>query len=146
MKWSADSDKKSLADAQAALESVLATVRCSSCVVRVTLSLALPQVKAVPGVRSVQRVVCGGCLDFKVSFSSSRPPSRGICRLEHARVRHAPRFRPHDTLQVIVALSADAFGAWEQSGFAPEQQFLAQVNAIAGVSQVETQTYTLMTM
>jgi hypothetical protein len=45
-----------------------------------------------------------------------------------------------------VALSADTFGAWEQSGFAPEAQFLAQVNAIDGITQVETQTYTLMTM
>merc|ERR1719326_2479244 len=48
MKWSADDDKKSLASAQVALNEVL------------------PTLKALPGVKSVQRVVCGGCLDFKV--------------------------------------------------------------------------------
>jgi hypothetical protein len=29
--------------------------------------LTFAQVKAVPGVQSVQRVVCGGCHDFKVT-------------------------------------------------------------------------------
>ena len=48
MKWSADNEKESLAKAQKALTEKLATI------------------KAVPGVVSVQRVVCGGCLDFKV--------------------------------------------------------------------------------
>ncbi|CAJ1395671.1 unnamed protein product [Effrenium voratum] len=47
-KWSADNDKASLDAAQEALDSVLA------------------EVKKVDGVQSVQRVVCGGCLDFKV--------------------------------------------------------------------------------
>ena len=47
-KWSPDDDKKSLVEAQKALESVL------------------DDVKAVDGVEGVQRVVCGGCLDFKV--------------------------------------------------------------------------------
>lgn len=47
-KWSADDGKKSLVEAQKALESIL------------------PDVKSVDGVEGVQRVVCGGCLDFKV--------------------------------------------------------------------------------
>lgn len=47
-KWSHDNDDQSLVDAQKAISSLLA------------------QVKAVDGVKSVQRVVCGGCLDFKV--------------------------------------------------------------------------------
>ncbi|CAK9042486.1 unnamed protein product [Durusdinium trenchii] len=47
-KWSADKDKASLEAAQELLKSVIADV------------------KAVAGVKSVQRVVCGGCLDFKV--------------------------------------------------------------------------------
>ena len=47
-KWSGDNEKASLASAQKALDSVLA------------------EVKAVDGVKGVQRVVCGGCLDFKV--------------------------------------------------------------------------------
>ena len=49
MKWSADDDKASLAAAQGVLNDMTATI------------------KAIPGVKSVQRVVCGGCLDFKVS-------------------------------------------------------------------------------
>ena len=47
-KWSDDADKASLQEAQKLLNSVIADV------------------KAVDGVKSVQRVVCGGCLDFKV--------------------------------------------------------------------------------
>mmetsp|Transcript_50385 Transcript_50385/g.75306 ORF Transcript_50385/g.75306 Transcript_50385/m.75306 type:complete len:146 (-) Transcript_50385:70-507(-) len=50
-KWSADNDKASLAAAQKALNEVLADV------------------KKVDGVKGVQRVVCGGCLDFKVITS-----------------------------------------------------------------------------
>ena len=48
LKWSADSGKKSLADVQATLN-------------KYTTSL-----KGVDGVKSVQRVVCGGCHDYKV--------------------------------------------------------------------------------
>ena len=91
-KWSEDGDKASLVAAQKALESVAA------------------RVKAVPGVKSVQRVVCGGCHDFKV----------------------------------VVALDAGAFGDWAAAEFAPEAEFLEAVKAIAGVTHVETQTYTLM--
>lgn len=47
-KWSPDEDKKSLASAQQ------------------TLSVFKSAIKGVDGVKSVQRVVCGGCLDFKV--------------------------------------------------------------------------------
>jgi hypothetical protein len=50
-KWSADNDKKSLQDAQKLLNSVLADL------------------KKLDGVKDVQRVVCGGCLDFKVITS-----------------------------------------------------------------------------
>ena len=52
-KWSTDDDKHSLQQAQALLDSVLSDV------------------KAVDGVKQVQRVVCGGCLDFKVIISVS---------------------------------------------------------------------------
>lgn len=48
-KWSADNDKASLVAANKAINEILA------------------QVKGTDGVISVQRVVCGGCLDFKVS-------------------------------------------------------------------------------
>lgn len=92
MKWSADSDKKSLADVQATLNKFTASL------------------KSVDGVKSVQRVVCGGCLDYKV----------------------------------IVSLPADKWGAWEAKKFSPEAEFLAEVKNISGVTQIETQTYTLM--
>ena len=92
-KWAEEDDKKTLTAAQAALDARLA------------------QVKAVAGVQSVQRVVCGGCQDFKV----------------------------------IVKLDADSFGAWEAAEFAPEKEFLAEIEA-AGLKRVETQTFTLETL
>ena len=52
-KWTTDSDKKSLADVQKEFTKIL------------------PQVKTLPGLVSVQRVVCGGCQDFKVGICSS---------------------------------------------------------------------------
>ena len=58
----------------------------------------------------VQRVVCGGCLDFKV----------------------------------IVALEAGKFGSWSDAQFPPEESFLAALKAIDGITEIETQTYTLM--
>ena len=91
LKWSPDDDKKSLASVQQ------------------TLSLFAASMKAVPGCKSVQRIVCGGCLDYKV----------------------------------IVALDADKFAAWEAAKFAPEEEFLRSLKAISGVSQIETQTYTI---
>ena len=91
-KWSADDDKKSLAELQKVLDKTKA------------------EIKAIDGVKSVQRIVCGGCLDFKV----------------------------------VVALPEPKYGAWESAGHAPEAAFLKKIKGIAGVSVVETQTYTLM--
>lgn len=91
-KWSADNNKASLAAAQKLLDSVTA------------------EVKAVDGAKSVQRVVCGGCLDFKV----------------------------------ITALDAEKFGDWEKAAFKPEAEFLEKLKAIDGITEVETQTFTLM--
>ena len=54
-KWSADDDKKSLAELQKVLEATKDAI------------------KAVDGVKSVQRVVCGGCLDFKVVIALPEP-------------------------------------------------------------------------
>ena len=92
LKWTAENDKASLMKVQEALQEVEA------------------KIKAVNGVKKVQRIVCGGCLDYKV----------------------------------IVALDAADFGAWGESKFAPEEEFLAACKAIPGVSSVETQTYTIM--
>lgn len=47
-KWSPDDDKKSLVEAQKALTEVL------------------DEIKSVDGFKKVDRVVCGGCMDFKV--------------------------------------------------------------------------------
>eukprot|EP00549_Striatella_unipunctata_P003729 CAMPEP_0118705570 /NCGR_PEP_ID=MMETSP0800-20121206/19939_1 /TAXON_ID=210618 ORGANISM="Striatella unipunctata, Strain CCMP2910" /NCGR_SAMPLE_ID=MMETSP0800 /ASSEMBLY_ACC=CAM_ASM_000638 /LENGTH=112 /DNA_ID=CAMNT_0006607735 /DNA_START=104 /DNA_END=442 /DNA_ORIENTATION=+ len=93
-KWSGDNEKASLVAAEKAIEAVLS------------------KVKAVDGVKGVQRVVCGGCLDFKI----------------------------------ITSLPADKFGAWEGDQFAPEEEFLTTLKAIDGITEVETQTYTLMPM
>merc|ERR1719264_2121665 len=66
-------------------------------------------VSSVEGATSVQRIVCGGCHDFKV----------------------------------VTKLPKKDFEAWEAKQFAPEQEFLAAVKKIAGITAVETQTYTL---
>merc|ERR1719410_911845 len=47
-KWSMDDDKNSLAELQKILNE------------------SKDEIKAIDGLQSVQRVVCGGCLDFKV--------------------------------------------------------------------------------
>ena len=93
-KWSDDSDKKSLAEAQKLLTSVI------------------DDLKKVDGVKGVQRIVCGGCKDFKV----------------------------------ITSLSADKFEGWSKDEFPPEKDFLEKLEAIDGISTVETQTYTIMPM
>ena len=48
LKWSADSDKKSLQSVQQ------------------TLTIFEKELSKLPGLKSVQRIVCGGCLDYKV--------------------------------------------------------------------------------
>ena len=53
LKWSADDDKKSLVSTQQ------------------TLSLFIPALKNIDGLKSVQRIVCGGCLDYKVIIALS---------------------------------------------------------------------------
>jgi hypothetical protein len=51
-KWSPNNDKKSLAEAQQVLNKYTA------------------ELKQIKGVTSVQRVVCGGCMDFKVVIAA----------------------------------------------------------------------------
>ena len=93
-KWNPDNDKKSLQEAQKLLNDVVT------------------ELKAIDGVKSVQRIVCGGCQDFKI----------------------------------ITALDAAKFGTWSEAAFAPEESFLAKLKAIDGISQVETQTFTIATV
>mgnify|MGYP005995591551 CR=1 FL=1 len=90
-KWSEADEKASLSAAQAALDAIL------------------PSIKAIDGAK-VQRVVCGGCLDFKV----------------------------------IISMPADKFGKLEEAAI--EEGFLSSLRAVPGLSAVETQTYTLMSM
>eukprot|EP00667_Euglena_gracilis_P006452 EG_transcript_6501 len=89
-KWSKDNDSASLVAAQKVLDQYL------------------PKLKAIEG-SHVQRVVCGGCLDFKV----------------------------------VTSVPSDRFGAWQDGEFDPEHAFLRELKAIPGITQVETQTYTL---
>jgi hypothetical protein len=48
--------------------------------------------------------------------------------------------------QVSTALPMEKFGEWEKKEFAPEQDFIAELKKIEGVSAVETQTLTFMKM
>ena len=70
----------------------------------------LPTIKGISKDITVNRLVCGGCLDFKL----------------------------------MMTVPLDDFGPWEESGYAPEAEFLEKIKAIDGVSQVETQTITNM--
>lgn len=90
-KWSADDDKAFLTAAQNALDDILADA------------------SAMEGCASIQRIVCGSCLDFKV----------------------------------VKKLPAAAFGEWEKVGLAPESEFLTALRGVKGLTNVETQTYTL---
>jgi len=45
--------------------------------------------------------------------------------------------------KVITKLPAAAFAKWEAAGFEPEAEFVKKAKAIAGVTAVETQTFTL---
>lgn len=46
--------------------------------------------------------------------------------------------------KVSTSLKADKFAAWEENKFAPEEEFLEAIKKIAGVTAVETQTYSIM--
>mmetsp|Transcript_2172 Transcript_2172/g.3560 ORF Transcript_2172/g.3560 Transcript_2172/m.3560 type:complete len:150 (-) Transcript_2172:194-643(-) len=70
----------------------------------------LPEIKKASTDITVNRLVCGSCLDFKL----------------------------------MMTVPLDDFGPWEESGFAPEKEFLDKIKAIPGVSLVETQTITNM--
>jgi len=48
----------------------------------------------------------------------------------------------HD-FKIVMSVPAEKFGAWEESKFAPEEEFLEAIKQIPGVSSVETQTYTI---
>ena len=106
--------KASLDEAQGALDSVLADVKSapSSACCPTSWNLLDPVgLIQVDGVKSVQRVVCGGCLDFKASrLGCHDMPS---CNMRHLFQKLS---------KVVVKLPADKFGDWENAGFAPEER------------------------
>ena len=44
--------------------------------------------------------------------------------------------------KLMITVPLEDFGPWEESGFAPEADFLEKITAIDGTSQIETQTIT----
>lgn len=46
-------------------------------------------------------------------------------------------------MQVITSVDADKFGEWKKEKFDPEEDFLEMLGVIDGISQIETQTYTV---
>merc|ERR1711982_101263 len=45
--------------------------------------------------------------------------------------------------KIVAKFPAAAFGDWEKSSFAPEAEFLGALKNIAGITDIETQTFTL---
>ena len=77
----------------------------------------------------------------------ARPSRRcDACKRSSVRALQAPQLAaaPQALVKVIVSLDAESFGVWEKDNFAPEGAFLAALEAIEGISNVETQTFTLM--
>jgi hypothetical protein len=67
-KWSADNDKAALDAVQAEVDAIL------------------PQIKAIEGFKKVDRVVCGGCSDYKLIISFH---AAGFANLEAANLEAA---------------------------------------------------------
>ena len=113
----------------------------------------LPKIKAVSSGVTVNRLVCGACLDFKLMTTVSTinatklwlSESRSICLFLTIEA-HKPVDIPSRCLYYLfnIQVPLEDFGPWEKSGYAPEEEFLEKLRAIEGVSQVETQTITNM--
>eukprot|EP00184_Porphyridium_aerugineum_P008255 CAMPEP_0184691168 /NCGR_PEP_ID=MMETSP0313-20130426/86_1 /TAXON_ID=2792 /ORGANISM="Porphyridium aerugineum, Strain SAG 1380-2" /LENGTH=112 /DNA_ID=CAMNT_0027148835 /DNA_START=170 /DNA_END=508 /DNA_ORIENTATION=+ len=46
--------------------------------------------------------------------------------------------------RTVVHVKKDAYAAWEKASHAPEAEYLKKLGAIKGITNVETQTYTIM--
>lgn len=44
---------------------------------------------------------------------------------------------------MIIKIKKEAMGPWSEAKFAPEEQFLDAVKKVEGITDVETQAYTL---
>jgi hypothetical protein len=115
-KWSADNDKASLAAAQALLVKTK------------------PEIDAVKGVKEVKRIVCGGCLDFKVIIALDA----AVYGDWEAQVSDIPWVIPIKAHQMNAPVPV-------RQEFSPEKAFLEALGSITGISNVETQTFTFMT-
>ena len=118
-KWSPENDKKALQEAQKVLDGIL------------------DEVKKLDGFKSASMIalsvptlpyIANHC--FLIAILQVQRVVCGSC----------------NDFKVVVALTAEKYGDWEGASFAPEEAFLAKLNGIDGISQVETQTYTLMPM
>ena len=116
-KWSADNDKASLAAAQALLVKTK------------------PDIAAVKGVKEVKRIVCGGCLDFKVIIALDAAVY-GDWEAQVNEVSSVTPITAHQMLNSPLPVRQE---------FAPEKAFLEALGSIPGISNVETQTFTIMT-
>jgi len=99
----------------------------------------LPQVKKASKDAKCNRLVCGGCLDWSTSVSTMI--RNATTTIYDSRLLN---FNQISTLELQTTVPLEDFGPWEESGFAPEAEFLEKLKAIKGVSQVETQTITKM--
>ena len=120
-KWSVDNDKTSLAKAQEVLNKVIPPARAPlrhALSARTVLMRARLAHQHLPALKALNGV---------------KEVKRVVCGccLD---------------FKVVTAVDAGSFGAWEGAEFAPEKAFLEELGAIPGISQVETQTYTFMSM
>jgi hypothetical protein len=120
-KWSPENDKVSLQSLQAVLNAYADAL------------------KAVPGCTGVKRIVCGACQDFKIIVSV---PAGSFGAWEVS-VR-APVMVERLSLRTALKKLCAPYSLWQGKNFAPETEILAAMNAIEGVTDVETQTYTFM--
>ena len=83
----------------------------------------------------MKRIVCGGCLDFKVIIALDA----AVYGDWEAQVNEVPSVTPitaHQMLNSPLPVRQE---------FAPEKAFLEALGSIPGISNVETQTFTIMT-
>lgn len=102
----------------------------------------LPQIKASSSDATVNRLVCGSCLDFKLMTTVSVNLAYNV--VFYLRIILPEDIMSHILTSTLHQVPLDDFGPWEEKGFAPEGEFLEKLKAIDGVSQVETQTITNM--
>ncbi|GFH43775.1 hypothetical protein CTEN210_00248 [Chaetoceros tenuissimus] len=108
------------------------------------------------GTMSFNRV----CREIRCKFSGDKSDSKSLEELGKVLSKNLPAIKAVSEemtvnrlicgscndfkIQMTVAL--EDFGAWEESGFAPESEILEAIDKIEGVDGVETQTITNMVL